>query len=187
MFPKPQFRTSRIFATTVLLSFALTPGTAISQDILSSEEVLAEQSPSDPIEEVIVYGDKTLYHYRLEMYRAQDLVFTAFNEINSDDQFDVHCNYEASPGTRIRRHVCKANFVREAEENEALGFMLRQPHNPSRTAIMQKHNELMEEMDRLVAENPRLREAVVKYGHAIQSLEIARHEKCDGRIIACRK
>ena len=42
-------------------------------------------------------------------------------------------------------------------------------------------------MDKLMAENPELQEAVVAYGTAIQELELVRKEKCDGRILVCNK
>jgi hypothetical protein len=187
MFLGRLFKVSGVLATAILLLFALTPAASLSQDVPTSEELLAEQSLSEPIEEIIVYGDKSLYHYRLEMYRAQDLVFTTFNSINSDDQYDVHCYDESAPGSRVKRHICRASFVKEAEAAEAMGFMLGHPHVPAKTVIFQKHSELTEELDKLMLESPELREAVIKYGITIQNLEAARKEKCDGRTIACRK
>ena len=187
MFIKRHFRDGGVSATVKLLSFVLIPVVAMCQDVLTPEEVLAEQSPSDPIEEIIVYGNKTLHHYRLEMYRAQDKVFATFNSLNSDDEFDIHCFKESRTGTRIKRRICRANYVTEAEAAEALAWQLGQPEVPARTVIIHKHKILIEEMDKLVTQRPELLEAVVEYAAAIQDLEGARQEKCDGKIIACKK
>jgi hypothetical protein len=182
MFLERQFKTGGVIATAVLLSFPLTPLPALSEDESVQEE---EQSSSEPIEEVTVYGDKTLYHYRLEMFRAEDKVFDVFNSLNSDDEFDVHCYRDAKTGTRVKRRHCRPNFVRDAESTEAMNFMMGYPHNPARTVIMWKQKKLIEEMDRLVNEHPELLEVVVEYAAAIENLVGARHEKCDGRMIAC--
>lgn len=184
MFLKRQLRVSRIFRTAFLLLYALTAAPALSQ-VESVQK--GEQASPELIEEVTVYGDKTLYHYKLEMFRAEDKVFDVFNLLNDDDEFDVYCYRDAKPGTRIKRRHCRPNFVRKAESQEAMNFMMGYPHNPARTVIMRKHKKLMRKMDKLINEHPELQEVVVQYAAAIENLEGARNEKCAGRTIACGK
>ncbi|MEM1176134.1 MAG: hypothetical protein AAGI27_15090, partial [Pseudomonadota bacterium] len=87
--------------------------TAWSIAILSGAAVAQEpgDSPNREIEEVVVVGDKSLVTLKHAVYRAEEEFFAIFNAQNSDDEFDVHCRYEAKTGTRIRKHTCEANFL----------------------------------------------------------------------------
>jgi hypothetical protein len=60
-------------------------------------------------DEVIVRG-RRLSDFRFEVEAARVRVYDLFNELNSDDAFDVHCRVETSTGTRMRQHVCRAQF-----------------------------------------------------------------------------
>jgi len=49
-------------------------------------------------------------------------MFLRFNDINSDDKFDIHCYSEALPGSRIKRERCVSNSWREQDANFAQAF-----------------------------------------------------------------
>jgi hypothetical protein len=99
----------------------------------SAKEV--EPAPSDKIEEIIVYGDKSLRRLRNDVYKAEQKVIVIFNSLNSDDEFDIHCTRDAPTGSHIKRRVCRANFVGKATAHEARGFMLGQPYIPAWATI----------------------------------------------------
>ena len=75
------------------------------------EEV--KEAPSDTLEEIIVYGQRSLLEFRLDLYRAEVNFYDLFNSLNSDDEYDVHCYREAPTGSHIRRRICRANFEKE--------------------------------------------------------------------------
>ena len=84
------------------------------------EEV--KEAPSDTLEEIIVYGQRSLLEFRLDLYRAEVNFYDLFNSLNSDDEYDVHCYREAPTGSHIRRRICRANFEKELTGEAALDW-----------------------------------------------------------------
>jgi hypothetical protein len=64
---------------------------------------------SEAPEEIVVRG-RRLEEFRLEVEKLRVRAYDIFNEINSSDDFDVHCAAEQRTGTRRRRQVCAAQF-----------------------------------------------------------------------------
>ena len=60
-------------------------------------------------EEIVVRG-KRLVAFRVEVELARERAYDIFNEINSDDDFDIQCTAEQRTGTRLGRQVCAARF-----------------------------------------------------------------------------
>jgi len=60
-------------------------------------------------EEILVLGER-LEELRIRIRLAEDDVYARFNEINSDDDFDIQCTAEQRTGTRLGRQVCAARF-----------------------------------------------------------------------------
>jgi hypothetical protein len=65
--------------------------------------------PAEAPDEVVVRG-RRLAAMRFEIEQARLHAYEIFNEINSDDDFDVSCVSESSTGTRMRQQRCRANF-----------------------------------------------------------------------------
>ena len=68
-----------------------------------------------PGDEMVVVG--SMGELRRELRLAEEAVFNRFNEINSDDAFDIHCLLEPRYGSRIRALSCRSNSWREQEAN----------------------------------------------------------------------
>ena len=60
---------------------------------------------------------------RHDLYAAQARVYELFNELNSNDDYDMVCQQEARLGSQIKYRVCKPRFQRKAE-SEASQEML---------------------------------------------------------------
>lgn len=109
---------------------------------------------------------------------AEDAVFARFNEINSNDKFDIHCYSRASTGTRIEQRMCLSNSWREEDEHFAQAWVaqLRAEYgsNPqqylAKQLIMQKR--LADEMRRLAAQDPELHEDMVRLGQTYAAFEV---------------
>ena len=177
-----------IAATKLLLLFAM-PAYGASQNASDQE---AEQDRTDTIDEIIVYGDKSLVRLRQELYRAEEIVFDLFNSLNSDDEYDIHCYYEAPIGSHIKRRVCKANYLKELTAEATRQSLLfgqagaGRPHLDPLLRIRKKDKLLQEEMERLIVEQPELLKALSIYSESRQVLEDERQRRCEGRIIICR-
>jgi len=102
-------RVGGVSTTAVVLLFALTP---LGMCRIAAAQQ-AEPGPTETIEEVVVYGNKSLSQLRRELYKAEDAVIDLFNSLNSDDEFDIRCYKEAPTGSHIKKRVCKTNYVRD--------------------------------------------------------------------------
>ena len=74
----------------------------------------ASEPATSPGDEIIVRG-RALEGLKLRIERAEDDVYTRFNEINSDDSYDIHCYERAPAGTRIKKRMCLSNAARAAD------------------------------------------------------------------------
>ena len=183
MFLQSISRICRFCATVVTLMLALVP-VGFCQTTSNQED---GQVSSETVEEIIVYGDKSLTQFRLELHRAEDKVYSLFNALNSDDEYDVHCFREAPTGSHIKRRICRANFVSKATSAEARALLRGQPAPSAWAAIQQKNKLLQEKMEALVVERPEFLEALSEYSDANQILESERQRRCEGRVIICRR
>ncbi|HVZ36167.1 MAG TPA: hypothetical protein VG963_27255 [Polyangiaceae bacterium] len=136
-------------------------------------------SPPDVGDEVIVQG-RNFATLRLEVQRAEQALYDRFNAINSNDDFDITCDYEVLTGSRIPRRVCRANFWRKAEANAAHEAVLGLQGSSSfgaqqfQAQALYKQSQLAEEMRRLAATDPELQQAAFRLGTLEQALSQGR-------------
>jgi hypothetical protein len=124
------------------------------------------------VDEVIVEG-RSLGALRSEIIRAEEAVFARFNDINSDDEFDIDCRMEIPLGSRIPRRVCRANYWRDVEvdiADEAVRWMQGSTYSgPGQTARglqPYKGKLLHDEIRQLAAEDQQFRAALTELGTA---------------------
>ena len=184
MFLQRVFRITELFATGAMLLLALA-SVGLCQNAPVQE---VESDPTESIEEIVVYGEKSLVRLRFEFYKAEEVVFDLFNSLNSDDEFDIHCYKEAPIGSHIKRRICKPNYVRELTAEATARWLLGgQPYLDPVARIQQKDKLLREEMEALVIERPELLKVLSEFSDAKQILETERQRRCEGRIIICSK
>jgi hypothetical protein len=160
----------------------------MSGNASAQEEEQAPVAPTETIEEIVVYGDKSLATLKQVVFRAEENFFDLFSALNDDDEFDIRCFYELPSGTHIKRHVCRANFVTAATSAAAETFRTRGPRIPTvpaETVIMQKRRQLQEKMELLISVNPELLEALNKYTNAKQEYQSEREMKGKGKLLFC--
>lgn len=138
----------------------------------------AAQEPEHVAEEIIVRG-KSYGEFRLEVERAQDALFARFNDINSDDRFDIHCRAEPRVGSKLYERTCASNSWREQDANfgrdyvrELLGETGANPQQ-FRIEQLRMQARLEDEMRRLALEDPALRETVARLGEAMRAMAAA--------------
>ena len=127
------------------------------------------QVPAGETEEVIVRGQSRA-KLRFEIERAELAVMERFNELNSKDEYDIHCRREMLTGSNIPRRVCRANFWREAEatagRETAIAFQGGAAFDAKQfqSEALYKHELMSDEMRQLVAQDSKLRRAVSHLG-----------------------
>jgi hypothetical protein len=158
----------------------------------------ADAAREEP-EEVIVRG-RRLADFRAELEAAQIRVYDLFNDLNSDDAFDVSCQTENSTGTRMRQQTCRPQFKNDIAADaaqawvsgirDACGGQLNQECIFSEAANLARSRALAEEgreptmqrryaaeMARVVRDHPEMQQALLDYAAVERAYEEAR----DGR------
>jgi len=104
-------------------------------------------------------------------------MFLRFNEINSDDKFDIHCYSEAPTGSRIKRERCVSNSWREQDANFAQAFLAHMrgeagPPPEMYTGLqMFWQHKLGEEWLRLASQDAAFTETMKRFELAREALE----------------
>jgi hypothetical protein len=93
---------------------------ALSVDVAAAQN--APDSRADAPEEVIVRG-RRLVEFRLQVQQARERAYAIFNEINSDDDFDVHCRDERRYFSHSERRICRARFEDRISADAAKEYM----------------------------------------------------------------
>lgn len=156
-----------ISTVTFAVCCAVCAGIALAQVPETGAEPVRDPQAVD---EVIVEG-RGLGALRAEVIRAEEVVFARFNDINSDDEFDIDCRMEIPLGSRIPRRVCRANYWRDIEvdiADEALRWMQGSAYSgPGQTARglqPYKGKLLHDEIRQLAAEDEQFRAALTELG-----------------------
>jgi len=126
---------------------------------------------SDIPEEIVVYGKRSLIRLRQELYAAEEKFFAAFNAHNSNDVFDVYCNYVWHIEQRRRIRECRAKFQMVAESDFVLGF------NPNLATILRKEKLLAQEMRTQVSEHRELLQVFTELAKAKQDYDSERQRR----------
>jgi hypothetical protein len=139
-------------------------GVARGQEAGAPSAAEAAQAAGAP-DEVVVIGQRLL-DLRRRIEAAEVAVFDRFNDINSDDRFDIHCRYRVRYFSHTRERVCESNSWREQDENYAQSLLQQvrgeatPPPATFRAEQLRMNALLGEELGRLAAEDPGLREAM---------------------------
>ena len=122
---------------------------------------------------------------RLELYKAEDRFYQLYNVLNDDDDFDILCRKEAPVGSHILRRVCKANFERLPDADDATVLRMGLGAAPGEIVKVKKRAELMEKMERLVTDNPELLDALTDLDETRKTFEAAKGARCGDQLLAC--
>ncbi|HEU4620493.1 MAG TPA: hypothetical protein VFV10_20835 [Gammaproteobacteria bacterium] len=136
----------------------------------SEPSAASDRSPPAAVNDQVIVRGRSRAELRAEILKAEDAFFDRFNEINGNDDFDIHCRDEVPINSHIPRHKCEANFWRKTESDagQALLRQIRGEAAPDPQAFFgegyYKDGLMAKEMRRLVAEDPELRAALVRFG-----------------------
>ena len=150
----------------------------------TSDTDLASGNPRDsdrPIEEIQVLGSRTLYSIRMEIVDEENKIFSMFNELNSDDDFDILCDNIAPTGSHIRERVCEPRFVTETRARMAQDFMLGigllNESSDLEIETRPQQDKLEQEHLRIAAEYPEYLEMLTKLMNLRATLQARRDDQ----------
>lgn len=199
--------------------FALSCAVSYGAYALESNASAVQQSASQAArqetpDEVIVRG-RRLAEFRQDVQDKREQAYAIFNEINSDDDFDVRCYDERKYHSRAKRHVCRAHFEDRitaeagAEYMRALKFFCppsaggaaniqdcifsgigQQAAQAARRVelgIPNKRDEMNDEILRLANENDEFAQAILDFYAADQRYDEARSRPREERTARERR
>ena len=131
----------------------------------------AETIEESQIDEIVVKGPKTRGQIRREIEAAEKQIYLLFNELNTDDDYDILCRRITRTGSQIPETVCRARIYWDAlseltQDDEAMPFAGRPLVDPARHAAVFKQ-KLIE----LAKSDPELRRALLKRRQLVQERE----------------
>jgi hypothetical protein len=123
-----------------------------------SEEFIVSGKPADPDQ------------VRRALLAAEDRFYARYNELNTDDEYDVSCRVEAPLGQRLKERYCEPRFVQEAARDNtasvlnasrgSAGNNFARAQSDSR--LGPKMDEFRRRMQQLVGQDPALQSALVE-------------------------
>lgn len=138
--------------------------------------------PAQELPEVVVRGNR-LWQLREAMIEAEDRFYALYNELNTNDDFDVHCRREAPLGTRIKSRVCRVAYHEDAQAEYAQGLLggFYAP-NPD-TVLLERRDEYRDAALAVINGNRRLRRLAQERERLEQRYEEERRKRFKGRWI----
>ena len=139
------------------------------------------QASGRPIEEIQVLGTRTLYSIRMEIVDEENKIFSMFNELNSDDRFDILCDNIAPTGSHIKQRVCEPRFVTDMRARMAqdylrgIGMLNGSSDLEMETAL--EREELEKEHLRIAVEHPEYLEMLTELTNLRDTLESRRNDQ----------
>ena len=128
------------------------------------------------------YRKKSLSRLQRDYSNAEKNFYALFNDINTDDEFDVLCKTERSLSSRRRVQTCKAGFLRRYESNVAAGQMDQLTGQRSDAAanpagVDEKQAILRGKISAALTENAELERAFAQLANAKKQLEMKMAER----------
>lgn len=158
----------------------------VSGLVHAQEQKQEEQDAEEVLDEIVVVSKKSLGQLRLELWAAEDRAYELFNELNGDDDYDIHCYREAPTGSRVLRRVCRTQYELDATAEEAKASRLGIPFAGPWAETKRKEKILFERWNQLAIERPEFLEALIELQESQQVLESERKRRCEGRILFCQ-
>lgn len=197
----------RTFVAMVVLSIAAVGGRgALAQSEPAARERADTAASQEKPEEVIVRG-RRIGELRAEVEDARERAYELFNDLNSNDEFDVSCHKESRSGTNVPQVVCRAQFENRisaaaASEYMSTLFALCQPDGngfldtqaclfsgpgASARASAQgvegqappKRDQMTQEIFRVARENDEFAQAILDWYEASQQYDAARKRRSE--------
>jgi hypothetical protein len=148
----------------------------------------APAAPKPELDEVTVSGERVkIEAMRKQIVQLEDKFYERYNELNTVDDFDVHCIEEARTGTRFIKRSCRAVYQERAvaEEGQAAFKVLQRwrekgptvadggPPVPAALIIQRRLPEYKKNLEEVARRHPDLTRLLEERGKLIEKFEAA--------------
>jgi hypothetical protein len=134
------------------------------------------------LDEIEVTGTR-LWKMRQQIVEMEDRFFALYNELNTNDDFDVTCRVEAPLGTRLKKRNCKVAYVEEAEAEEGQAFVRGEFAPDSKLVALERQAEYRAAAVKVINSDKRLRRLLEERIKLEESYEAERKRRFKGRWI----
>jgi hypothetical protein len=164
--------------TVVIGGYALCMGLFIPADASLTGPV------DEPLPEVEINARReSLGHLRLEIVRLEQDFYAKYNELNKDDQYDIHCGRVTPTGSLLKRRECQPVFVARAMEAQVQGALRGYPVQPASGVINRKWPDFEKTLVEAIRAHPELQKLAGAHATMQQHYEAVRKVKFKGKLI----
>jgi hypothetical protein len=138
-----------------------------------------EAADEEVIDEVLVYGQKSMLVLRRELLLAEEKFVNTYNDLNENDTLDIVCINEAPTGSKIVRRTCLPQYRWDERQNDSMDFLRNAGMAPptTRITVMPDDTELLENMQLLAREHSQLLESLMDYQDKISEFRTERERR----------
>lgn len=170
-------RSARLFAMVFPVVF---PVAVLAMEAHTDEPASEPASAAgEPVEEITITGQRSLFALRMQVEAAQAEVHLLFNELNTDDRYDIVCKTQDRYFSKTKEKVCMTRFAWDARADEAkiLADKVRGIPTAEITSANQRIDmsepALKEQMVEALRHSPELFDAIVKHAQLMEELASA--------------
>jgi len=102
---------TKTLAAVIALGLSTTPICSRAQGTTANEGAAAA-------DEVTAVGERSPKSLRQDVLQAEDAVYSLFNELNDDDEYDVVCKRQTKIGSQIPQRICLPTVLRDFEPDD---------------------------------------------------------------------
>jgi hypothetical protein len=153
--------------------------------VLFSFPVLAMEAPLDVpasaagVEEIEVIGQRNLLALRMQVEAAQEEVHLLFNDLNTDDDYDIVCKFQERYFSKMKEKICMPQYAWDIRAEEGRTFadkvqgIASAETAPANLKIDYSEPRLKEQMIEALRNSPELFDAIVKHATLMEELSNA--------------
>jgi hypothetical protein len=132
----------------------------------------------------VLVESKRLYKLRKEIIQVEDKFFALYNELNTDQDFDVHCTLNTPTGTHLQERVCRVSFYEDAQAAWARSQLTGDYSPPPDLVALERSPEYKRRALSVINAHPELRR-LIKERDALEMKYLAtRKERFKGHWFA---
>lgn len=141
----------------------------------TAQEAPLSDSAGQRIEEITVTGQRSLFDLRMQVSEAEDAMYALFNDLNTDDKYDIVCKIEIRYFSHIKQKRCLPQYALDALMDEAQGMARGQAQGLPSQAVVARETPLLEtKFQEMVGKSPELFDAMARHYELSEALRLRR-------------
>lgn len=138
-------------------------------------EAAAPSGQDEAIEEITVIGQRSLISLRLETSAAEDVMFGLYNELNTDDKYDIVCRTDTRVFSHIKGKSCRPEYAWDAMMEEAQNRARGEEQGvPVAIVLADQYPRLNAKFQEMLQKSPELFSAFAKHYELKEQLRLRR-------------